>query len=112
MSRGMLSHFPRLAIKRTRGTVIIMKKIGTLSNGNCIVEMTHNEWGVLATNEQKLNGLDLAAAIKAYRKRTGETQQRLADKTGVSRNYISQLEHGKAVNVSLDIYQRIVREIG
>ena len=51
--------------------------------------------------------IDLGAAVKAYRKRHKMTQQEFADRSGISRNYISQIERGFPLNLSMDVHQRI-----
>lgn len=54
---------------------------------------------------------DLGAAVMAYRKAHKLTQLEFAARCGVSRNYISQIERGRADNLSLAVYQRVSREI-
>lgn len=41
--------------------------------------------------------------VKEYRERKGWSQEKLAEKSSVSRNTISALETGKSVNVTYDI---------
>ena len=54
---------------------------------------------------------DLGAGVMAYRKLNRMTQDDFAARCSVSRNYISQIERGVAKNLSLDIYQRINKEL-
>ncbi len=54
---------------------------------------------------------DLGAAVLAYRKTHKLTQLEFATRCGVSRNYISQIERGKADNLSLAVHRRVSREV-
>lgn len=88
-----------------------MKRIGTTSSGNYIIEATPEEW-----RDYLIQGIDfdpktLVSEIQAYREQTGMTQSRLAEIIGVSRNYISLIERGLATNLSLSVYQRILEAI-
>jgi len=75
-----------------------MRRIGTTSSGNIVVEMTPGEW--LSTSkkvsaDQSLPSMQrLLSLIKQYREENGLTQVEFAHRTGVSRNTISKLELG------------------
>lgn len=71
-------------------------------------EMTAIAQKVLGINEKIT---DLGAEIVGYRKANKITQAEFALTCGVSRNYISQIENGKADNLSLDVYQRITKAL-
>ena len=45
--------------------------------------------------------------LRIYRSRVGISQQELADKAGVSRNYISLIERDMASNLSLGVLIRV-----
>ena len=49
--------------------------------------------------------------IRRYRKRLGFSQEELADRSGLHRNYISDVERGRR-NVSLDALLRLSRGLG
>lgn len=87
-----------------------MRRIGTTSNGNYIIEVTPDEWKRYLSRSNVLV-LSITLELKGYRKKTGLTQQQLANKAGISRNYISQIERGQATNISLDVYQRLLEII-
>ncbi len=87
-----------------------MQIIGTASNGNYIVEMSPDEWGRYA--ESIKTGVEsLGSLVVAYRRNERLTQQGLADRVGISRNYLSQIERGNAENVSHKIYFDLLKEI-
>lgn len=87
-----------------------MKRIGKLSNGNLIAEMTPEEWQSLVT-QANLMITSLASEVKQYRIRHELSQAQLARKVNLSRNYIAQIERGEASNVSHDVYKRIISAI-
>jgi transcriptional regulator with XRE-family HTH domain len=45
--------------------------------------------------------------LRGYRKEQGITQQELAEMTGLSRTYLSEIERGAAQNVSLHVARKI-----
>jgi transcriptional regulator with XRE-family HTH domain len=49
-----------------------------------------------------------ADLIRAYRERTGLSQEQVAHRLGVSRNYVGQIERGQARNVSFELGARIL----
>jgi len=73
-----------------------MKKIGTTSSGNIIVEMTPREW--VKTNK-KLSAMEnLPSLIKQYRQEKNVSQKTLARELGISRNTVSAVEQGQQVS--------------
>lgn len=52
------------------------------------------------------------AAIAAKRKHLGFSQEKLARKAGLSRNYLSQIERDEAQNISVDIFLRLGDALG
>jgi len=46
---------------------------------------------------------DFAHLLKTYRERTGETQAQVAERLGISRVYVSDIERGEATNVSFEL---------
>ena len=84
-----------------------MRKVGTTSSGNVLVEMAPEEWERL-THYKEIPG-DLASAVKQYRKGHGLSQTALAEKCGVTRNWISMIERGlTADNTILEKYRRLM----
>lgn len=55
---------------------------------------------------------DLGTGVKAYREKHKMTQAEFARITDMSRNYVSQIESGKAINISHVLHERIVVAIG
>lgn len=50
--------------------------------------------------------------VEKYRKEKGMSQQDLADASDVSRNTISNLERGRAINVGYKIMKNIAKALG
>lgn len=50
--------------------------------------------------------------VKFYREKAGLTQQGLSDKSGVSRNTISNLETQEDINVTYEIMEKISNALG
>ena len=51
-------------------------------------------------------------AVKVRRKQEKMSQQALADKVGISRNYLSQIERGQSTNLSWQLRQRLTEVLG
>jgi len=84
-----------------------MRKAGTTSSGNILVEMTPDEWERLAQFSEMPE--HVGVALRNYRKAHGLSQDALAKQLGVSRNWISALERGVASNKQLvEKYRRIM----
>lgn len=49
--------------------------------------------------------------LKEMRLKSGITQVQLAEKVGISQNYLSQLEIGRKNNASLDVIKRIAKAL-
>lgn len=65
-------------------------------------ELTQNE---LTQNE-------FAQRVRDRRIQEGLSQQELADKIGISRNYLSQIERGQATNLSWQLRERLASVLG
>jgi DNA-binding XRE family transcriptional regulator len=50
---------------------------------------------------------EIAHEVRYHRAERGLSQLKLAQKLGISRNYVAQIEAGKAENISIGIYRRI-----
>ena len=50
--------------------------------------------------------------VRALREQQHYTQQELADRIGISRAYLSQIEQGRAKNLSLRLAERLSTELG
>ena len=50
---------------------------------------------------------EIAEEVSYHRAERGLTQSELAQKLGISRNYVAQIEAGKAENISIGIYRSI-----
>jgi len=50
--------------------------------------------------------------VRTERKNQGYSQADLADKVGISRTYLSQIEQGRAQNLSLRLAQRLSTVLG
>ena len=50
---------------------------------------------------------EIAHEVSYHRAERGLTQSELAQKLGISRNYVAQIEAGRAENISLEIYRSI-----
>ena len=84
-----------------------MRKAGTTSSGNILVEMTPEEWERLAQYSEMPE--HVGVALKKYRKVHGLSQAALAKQLGVHRNWISAIERGHASNTQLvEKYRRVM----
>jgi DNA-binding XRE family transcriptional regulator len=75
----------------------LMKRIGTTSSGNIIVEMTPQEWAKKQTELAEKE--DLSSLMKRYREENHVTQKTLASQCGISRNTIIAIERGQRANL-------------
>ena len=93
-----------------------MKFIGYTESGSLIVEVSEDEYRgfVLATTMSrdfvKSGHFDVSAMAKAYRQQNKITQADFAERVGISRNYLSQIERGEAKNFSVAVYMAIIAE--
>lgn len=55
---------------------------------------------------------EFGQAVKARRKEEKMSQQVLAEKVGISRNYLSQIERGQSTNLSWQLRQRLTEILG
>ena len=90
----------------TRG---FMRKVGKTSSGNILVEMSPAEWKRIALSK----GLpdDLPVAMIKYRKQHGLSQKDFADKIGISRTRVQEIERGLIRNLTYGTYERIISTI-
>jgi DNA-binding XRE family transcriptional regulator len=86
-----------------------MRKIGKTLSGNVLIEMSMNEWQEVVEH----NGIpkDLSAAVVEYRMKNGLTQMELAQKIGISRTRVQELERGLSRNMRLRTYERVLSAI-
>lgn len=87
----------------------VLRKVGTTSLGNILVEMSPHEWRRIALDKGLPN--DLSVEMVKYRRQHGLTQGELADKIGISRNTVQQIERGLARNLYYQTYERIISTI-
>ena len=80
--------------KKPGGT---MKKIGTTSSGNIIVEMTPEEWAKRNKDLALSLKEDLPSLLTQFRHDNKISQKAFARRAGISRNTIIGVEGGKAV---------------
>ncbi|MEM9220220.1 MAG: helix-turn-helix transcriptional regulator [Cyanobacteria bacterium P01_F01_bin.150] len=59
-----------------------------------------------------MNANEFGQAVKARRKQEKMSQQVLAEKVGISRNYLSQIERGQSTNLSWQLRQRLTEVLG
>ncbi|MEI7831632.1 MAG: helix-turn-helix domain-containing protein [bacterium] len=59
-----------------------------------------------------MNAEQFGVRVRERRSQEGLSQDDLAQKTGISRNYLSQIERGQAENISLEYIKRIVIALG
>jgi len=74
-----------------------MKKIGTTSSGNIIVEMTPEEWAKRNKDLALSLKEDLPSLLTQFRHDNKISQKAFARRAGISRNTIIGVEGGKAV---------------
>lgn len=55
---------------------------------------------------------DFGAKIRQRRSEEGWSQEKLAQTVGISRNYLSQIERGKATNLSWQVRDRLTAVLG
>lgn len=55
---------------------------------------------------------EFAKQVRDRRRQEKLSQQALADKIGISRNYLSEIERGQATNLSWQVRQRLVSTLG
>jgi len=86
-----------------------VRKVGETSTGNILVEMSPEQWERLAIG----NGLpsDLSEAMVSYRKQHGLTQFQLAEKIGISRGRLQEIERGLTRNLSFWTFSRVISTI-
>ena len=89
-----------------------MKPIATTLQGKYLVEMTKREWDTLAQGFPLFLNDDLGLLLKQHREQEDLSQAQLAERLDISRNYLSMIERGIATNLTLNLRQRIQREIG
>lgn len=72
--------------------------------------------GVMTRKKAQEDGSEkarrLAAVITRQRKAQGVTAYRLAEESGLSRSYLSHMEHGRFGELGLDKFARIVEALG
>lgn len=86
-----------------------MRKIGKTLSGNVLIEMSMNEWQEVV--EHNGSPKDLSAAVTEYRMKNGLTQKQLAQKIGISRTRVQEIERGLSRNMRLRTYERVLSTI-
>jgi len=74
-----------------------MYKVGKTSSGNILVEMSPDEWKRLAIGKGLLS--DLSVAMLKHRKQQSLSQNELAEKIGISRARVQEIERGVTRNL-------------
>ena len=87
----------------------VLRKVGTTSSGNILVEMSPHEWRQVALRKGLPN--DLSVAMVKYRKQHGLTQSELAEKMGICRTRVQEIERGVIRNLTYRTYERIISTI-
>ena len=78
-----------------------MRYIGITTNGTVLIEMSVDEWNRVG---QTLPTVELLGEqVRAHRAIWRITQTEMAERAGISRNYLSLIESGKIANISLGI---------
>jgi DNA-binding XRE family transcriptional regulator len=86
-----------------------MRKIGKTLSGNILIEMSVNEWQEVI--EHNVIPKDLSVAVVQYRMENGLTQMELAQKIGISRTRVQEIERGLSRNMRLRTYERVLSTI-
>ena len=86
-----------------------MQMIGKSESGNVVVEMSQLEWRRVAVTSFKPE--DLGKEIVIYRKTERMNQKKFADRVGISRTRLSEIERGVHPQMSMRTYQRIIEAI-
>lgn len=55
---------------------------------------------------------EFGKTVRLRRRQEGLSQQELADKVGISRNYLSQIERGQATNLSWQVMENLTSVLG
>jgi transcriptional regulator with XRE-family HTH domain len=59
-----------------------------------------------------MNTVEFASKVRDRRLQERLSQQDLADRVGISRNYLSQIERGQATNLSWQVMERLTAILG
>ncbi len=68
-----------------------------------------------APQEEKIDSPmddEFGKTVRLRRRQEGLSQQELADKVGISRNYLSQIERGQATNLSWQVMENLTSVLG
>ena len=90
-----------------------MNWIGFTASGGYLVEYTQDEWDDLMDTSimPYFSITNLQERLLNWRREKGYSQERAAQTLAISRNYYSQIERGKCVNYSHNIYKAIANEL-
>jgi transcriptional regulator with XRE-family HTH domain len=55
---------------------------------------------------------DFGTQVRDRRRQEGLSQQDLADRVGISRNYLSQIERGQSTNLSWQVHEKLASLLG
>ena len=91
-----------------------MKKIENNKNLTSFAEHLNNQYGKRGTEsreqyEQEFETFKLGVILQELRKDRGLTQEKLAEKCGTTKNYISRIEND-ASDIRLSTLMRIIQE--
>jgi len=59
-----------------------------------------------------MDAKELGRQVLAKRKETGLSQEKLGEKAGISRNYVSQIERGEADSISIKVINKLAVALG
>jgi DNA-binding XRE family transcriptional regulator len=88
----------------------LMHKVGEAHQPIAMISDTNMRFMarcVIQSEPVNVTASGIGQSILAYRKRHKLTQQAMAERIGISRNYISQIERGDSLNLSVKVFQRI-----
>lgn len=79
-----------------------MHILGRTHDGQLIAIITHDEVGLIGRNKpiKRIDLETLGKDLRHYREELKLSQTDVAKALGMSRNYLSQIENGQAVNIS------------
>jgi len=88
------------------GVVDGMQIIGEMLDGKLLVVMSDAEYMAAKSRLDEIKR-PFGERVREYRDKNGVSQTKLANDVGISRNYLSQIEKGKASNISYEIRKRL-----
>ncbi len=87
-----------------------------LDDAEIVLDDSRGEYAIIGFFEIDPDTLQpvrtFGGGIAARRKHLGFSQEKLAQRAGISRNYLSQIERDEAQNISVDIFLRLGDALG